>query len=609
MVLPADAKAVRMGASRGRPERLWRTGGRIGPRAGVATGALIFLAASAQAQVTPTPPTREEVERPAPAREVPRAQLSVEGGIERAPCSLDQPQYRDIRVTVREVVFDDLRGVSAEALRAAYAPYVGQENSIAVVCEIRDRAAAMINQAGYLAAVEVPEQRIENGVVHFRVVMARLVALRVRGDAGHAEQRIAGYLDRLTHEMVFNRYDAERYLLLAGDLPGYSVRLSLRPAGTARGEVVGEVTVLYTPASADVTVQNLGSHALGPYGVLARAELYGLTGLGDRTTLAVYSTADFDEQQTVQLAHEFRLGDEGLTFAGQATYAWAHPDLGDPLVDIRSRTLFATLEARYPFVRRQRETLWGTLGLDYVDQDVDFNDIPFSRDRLRVAFARLDFDATARDRPGYTPAEPRWRIAGSAEFRQGVDLFGASDGCGPLLAACLVPGIVPPARQEGDPTSTLARGGLQAEIRPVPRFTIAAAARGQYSGHPLFSFEEFAAGNYTIGRGYDPGTLLGDSGIGVQAELRYGSLYPVSADSLAVQAFAFIDQAWVWNKDQFPAIPRQELTSVGGGVRAAFGGRFRLEILLAAPLDRTTAQPNRDVRLLFTLTTRLWPWS
>jgi len=49
--------------------------------------------------------------------------------------------------------------------------------------------------------------------------------------------------------------------------------------------------------------------------------------------------------------------------------------------------------------------------------------------------------------------------------------------------------------------------------------------------------------------------------------------------------------------------------SVGVGVRAAYGDRFRLDVMLAEPLDRTPLQTRRgDTRLLVTLTARLWPW-
>ncbi len=582
-------------------------------RAGLAAGCAAMLATSLQAQVAPVPPTREEVERPVPdAAPPPRARLSVEDDVPRAPCALDRPEYESIRFTLNDAAFDNLRGLSQEDMRPAFAAYVGREHPVSVVCEIRDRAAAILRQAGYVAVVEVPEQRIAEGNVRFRVLQARLVGLRVRGDAGRAERTIASYLDRLTEDEVFNRYRAERYLLLAGDLPGYNVRLALRSAGTARGEVIGEVTVLRTTALADLSIQNYGSKQLGRWGGLARAQLFGLTGMGDRTTLSVFTTADFEEQRTLQLAHDFRIGGEGLAVGGQFTYAWGRPDLGDPNIDIRARTLLATVQASYPFVRRLDRTLRGGIGLDIINQDVEFNGLDLNRDRLRVAFARLDFDAVGSDPDNlrYTTVEPRWRFGGNVEIRQGLDVFGASDPCGPGLINCLAPGVVPPSRLEGDPTATVIRGGAYGEYRPMPELTFSLGARAQYSGDPLLAFEEISGGNYTFGRGYDPGTILGDSGIGFQAELRYGSAYPRSRDAWAFQPFVFYDHGWAWNEDVVAPIPRQELSSAGGGVRAAYGDKFRIEATLAVPLQRAGLQVERgDPRFLISFTTRLWPWS
>lgn len=606
MGLPAGSSGGEAGTGDGR--------GFLALKAALAAGAAMLLAPPVQAQAPPQPvaPTREEIDRPRPERTEPAtARLTIEGGIERAPCALARPEYQEIRFTLSGVTFDDLRGLPAEALRPAFAPFVGREHPVAIICEIRDRAATILREAGYIAAVEVPEQRIADGNVRFQVLMARLVGLRVRGNAGRAERTIAGYLENLTGQEVFNRYAAERYLLLAGDLPGYDVRLALRSAGGARGEVIGEVIVVHRPALLDVTVQNLGSRELGRWGGLVRGQLFGLTGLGDRTTIAVFSTADTSEQQTLQIGHDFRLGDEGLAIGGQLTYAKASPDLGSPAIDIDSRTLFATLEASYPFVRRQTRTVRGAIGFDIIDQDIDFNTIPLSRDRLRIAFARLSFDALglAPGNPLFTPAEPVWRLGAWAELRRGLDLLGASAPCGRTLAACFAPGVVPPARLEGDPTATLVRGGAFGEYRPRPRITFALAARGQLSRDPLFSFEEFSAGNYTAGRGYDPGALLGDSGIGLQAEMRFGSAFPTAADDLAAEPYIFFDQAWVWNEDRLFVTGRQELSSVGAGVRAAYGDRFRLDVLVARPLDRLLFQAERgDVRLLVSLTTRLWPW-
>ena len=582
---------------------------------GVTLAVALLGTSAAQAQQAPTgAPTREEVEQPsAPPATPPPARLTVEGGVERAPCALDRPDYRNIRFIPTEVTFDNLRGLSVADLRPAYAPFVGKEQPISVVCEIRDRAATILREAGYIASVEVPEQRIAEGHLRFEVLMAKLVAVRVRGDAGNAEKQIASYLQRLTEEPVFNRNRAERYLLLAGDLPGYSVRLALRSAGGAPGEVIGEVTVLRTPFMADASVQNYGSRSLGRWGGNIRAQLFGLTGLGDRTSISAYSTLDFDEQQTLQLAHDFKLGGQGLTLGGQFTYSWTDPDTGNPAIDIKAKTLFATIEANYPFVRSQAQTIRGTIGLDLANQDVEFNGLDLSRDRIRVAFLRLtaDFVDVEFDRRGYSLSEPPWRFGGELELRRGIDIFGANPDCRSNPLGCVAGGKIPPSQLDADPTATVLRGTAYGELRPIPRLTFALGARGQTSGSALLGFEQFSAGNYTAGRGYDPGTLLGDRGIGLQGELRFGSLVPRGPRTVTVEPYAFFDQAWVWNEAGLAGpVPRQELTSFGGGVRAVVGDQVRVDLAYARPLDHVGPNGRKpDSRVLLSLSTRLWPWS
>ena len=99
----------------------------------------------------------------------------------------------------------------------------------------------------------------------------------------------------------------------------------------------------------------------------------------------------------------------------------------------------------------------------------------------------------------------------------------------PLGANCLGPGDIPPSRIEGQSDATVLRYTGYGEFRPMPKLTFALGARAQYAWKPLLSFEEFSAGNYTVGRGYDPGALLGDRGFGTQAEIRFGSRIPPSA--------------------------------------------------------------------------------
>ena len=574
------------------------------------TTILAWQPSASLAQGIARPPTREQVTRPVQPTQQRRAPtLEVEGGVERAPCALTGPEYQKIRLTLRTADFEGLKGLTPADLRPAYAQFVGRDEPISVVCEIRDRAATILRNAGYIAAVQVPEQRIEDGAVHFRVLMAHLSAVRVRGNASGAEQAIAAYLNQLTKEPVFNRYDAERYLLLASDIPGYTVRLTLRPAGTAPGEVIGDVTVQHLPAYVDANVQNSGSHELGPWGAVVRAQVYGLTGLGDRTSLALYSTSDLHEQQTVQLGEEIRLGPQGLTVADVFTYAWAKPHVAN--ADLKERTLLNTFEVGYPFIRRQSHTLRGSIGLDYVNQDVQLDGIDLTRDRLRVGFVQLGVDAMSSDfsNPGYSLIEPRWHATATVALRQGLDILGASPFCGSDGLGCSAT-HVPTSTGNGRPTATVLRSNAYAEFRPIPRLTFALGVLAQYAWKPLLSFEQFAAGNYTAGRGYDPGALLGDRGWGTQAEIRVGSRIPASAHKPAFEGYGFWDHARVDDVAPLVAVSsRKHLNSVGAGARINFD-RLSLDGALAVPLTRIGIADRRPpVRFLISLTSRLWPWS
>jgi hemolysin activation/secretion protein len=152
---------------------------------------------AAGAQTAVPAPTREELQRDrtsTPTR-AKSARISVEGDIERAPCPLADARFADVRMTMSEARFDGLQVVAPEDLQAAWAEFAGRSVPIATVCEIRDRAATILRRMGYLAAVQVPPQRIdEHGTVRFDVLMARLVRVQVRGDTGRAEGLIARQL-------------------------------------------------------------------------------------------------------------------------------------------------------------------------------------------------------------------------------------------------------------------------------------------------------------------------------------------------------------------------------------------------------------------------------
>jgi hemolysin activation/secretion protein len=572
----------------------------------VASSPTMLLAQTAPPSPPPIP-TREEIDRApiAPIAKDTRQRISDETKTERAPCALDSENFKDITVALSNVNFGDLRGIDAEILRPSYARYIGQTIPIATVCVIRDEAATILRGKGYLAAVQIPPQKIDSGNVKFDVLLAKLVSFQVRGNVGKSGRVISGYLDSIKNQPIFNVIEAERYLLLARDIPGYDVRLTLRPAGTNPGEVIGDVQVNYTPVEVDVNVQNYGSKAVGRFGGISQVRLNGLLGIGDQTTLGFFSTADFKEQLVGQFGQEIRVGRQGLTLGGGLTYAVTKPTIG-PGSALTSKTLIGSLSVRYPLLRRQATNLNFSSGLDIIDQRARVAGSLITNDKLRVVYGKIDADALDSESlsgtSNYSSAEPRWRVAGSVELRHGIGALGSNLSCGTLVRC--------PSRAEGDATAFVFRASGYGEIRPIKNLAFSLAPRVQYAKKPLLSFEEFSTGNYTIGRGYDPGILSGDRGVAAAGEIKVGSLVPKTTKTVALQGYIFGDAAVVWNRDSdLRALNPQKLYSAGGGIRLGYGQRINLDLGAAVPLKRAGLQTKRgDVRILANLTVRLIPW-
>lgn len=450
-------------------------------------GLALLATSPAIAQVAPSPqvspsslPTREELQAGAPPTEpgaaAPRRhRLQVEDTVERSPCALDNPQYAQIRIKITKATFAHLGPVPEFAIADSWQQYVGTDQPINVVCRIRNSAATTLRAMGYIAAVEVPVQRIADGEVLFEVLYAKVTSIQVIGQPGRDARLLESYLKPLANGAIFNRFTAERNVLLAQDIPGYDVHLTLKPSGSGAGNMIAEVRVDDTPVMVDFTASDLAAPTTGRIGGQLRATFNGLTGLGDQTTLSAYSTSEFRKQQIYQIGHQFVLGASGLQLSGHVTYAITRPELGPQFPKIKAKTWFINSEAMYPLLRRQAVTLRGTLGLDVVNQSVTFPGETLSRDRLRVAYLR--FDADALDMQGRGPDDTAlWRIGATAEIRHGLSIFGASPDCR-TSAVCGTADFVLPGVPNGNPEATVFRASANLDLHPLRWLDLAIAPK------------------------------------------------------------------------------------------------------------------------------------
>jgi len=573
-----------------------------------AVSVLALAPSAALAQTVPgTLPSREQVLPPVPRTAPSPSDVRVDGtqAFRDTVCPFEQSNER---VTIGSIRFVRPDGAPLPAelvpLLGGIEPAQG-EQSIAQVCALRDEANQILQRAGYVASVQIPGQQIDNGgafVLH--VVTAKLVDIKVEGESKRYSRLIAMRAEQLKGIDPFNERAAERILLLAGDVPGLDVELSLAPAGTVPGEVVGTLTVAYRPFAVVGNVQNFGSRSLGRETAYLRVEGYGLTGLADLTYLGASTTRDFEEQQVLQVGHSFGLGDHGYRMEASVTGAWSRPDVGG--LDLRSRSLVATIAMTAPLVRTLDRNLTLSGGLDAIDQRTRVwfgRPVPLTRDTLRVAFARLSGGITRSAREG-----ANYTLSGGLELRRGLDIFGAT------RQGEITPGGYSPSSFFGDPTATLARVDIDGQIALDPVFSVAASVRAQVANSPLMNYEKFSIGSLTVGRGYDPGAASGDNALGGRFELR-GQAY--RGRTAAAELFGFFDHAWLRNHARYsrgatPQLltePDRALSSIGAGVRLSLPANLLLEASYAHPLDRVFAGDARRPgdRMLLSLTAQFSP--
>lgn len=493
-------------------------------------------------------------------------------------------------MTLTSVSFRGVTAVDEAELRAAYAEDLGRSQPVSVICAIRDRTARILFDAGVLARVEIPEQRIAGGALMLEVIEAHVVNVRVRGDVGPVQDLIERYAEKLRGMKPFDMARAQRYLLLASDTPGVRVRAAVRPSATGeRGAVDIDLTVAREEPQVFANIQNTGSRQVGRWGGLLRGDLAGYTAYGESTSLTVFRTLESNEQWLVQLAESARFGGEGLTGRAAITYGESRPGGVLGVLDIHSRSVVGNLEVAYPLVRTRHRNLNLHGGLDVVDQRTDAGAVRLSHDELRIAYVRADGDY--RTEIAGRPA----LISGALALRKGVSLFGGSEAGDAGLTRAL-----------GDPEAWVAKAQAGADFVLSERLTAMVRAQAQYADEALLPYEQISLGGLTVGRGYDPASALGDRGISAAFEVRYG---PIALHPKVVAApYGFVDAGYVANNNAALSGLEKDrsLASVGAGVVFRLFGRANLEVTYAHPLDAVrSGGPRAGDRVLVQLTTSL----
>jgi hemolysin activation/secretion protein len=503
---------------------------------------------------------------------------------------------RGLSVTLSEVKLQGATKVSSAEARAAVADLLGSPHDLGVVCQVRDRIAALYDRKGYrLTRVDVPPQRISGGVLTLTATEGYVSHLDLDGLAplGPSAALARAYFAPLLTERPTQWADLERAVLLARAIPGADI--SVRVHAGEPGAV--EVAAIAQPRSKfdlSLGVQDLGSSELGTTAIFGRLDANSFTRFADRTSIVLFSTTTGD-QKVVEGVEGVNLGSQGLRAEAEVDYAYSTPKGALAPLDIKGDFLDASLRLDYPLVRSQSfDALIGGR-FDYINEKNDIGIFdgfggapPLFEDRLRLFSADVGL--------GWRPSViPQLEAQANGSIVQGINGLGASRRGDPFLS-----------RAQGDPAATVLRANvaLRWTYQDRRRFPVLggpwAEARisAQWANHPLLAYEQFQIGNYTVGRGFDPGAASGDRAVGGQFDV--GWRFPAPWGALSggrhaallhegwVEPYGFVDAARLTNLSlgSYDA----SIVSVGGGVRALLPWDLRLDVAYAAPL--TAAFPG-----------------
>ena len=457
---------------------------------------------------------------------------------------------------------------------AALAGLVGQPSDAGVLCTARDRVAALYARHGEaLARVDLPEQRMTDGVLVLRVTEGRITETTLDHPEalGSSAALAERYLQQSGHEGATRWAEVERAFLLTREIPGAEVSFALRRAEDGSAEGLEAVAAFGPRRKLDITIsgQNLGSEEVGRNGVSTRVDANSFTRFGERTSLVLFSSLS-GAQRVAQLMEEVRVGSSGWVLLGDFAYGETEPEGGLAALEIEGRSKVARLGARYPLIKTRDAALDFGMRLEGIDQKNDLGFlrgaglglIPLFEENLRVLAFEVDGRWQSIRMPGLA-------TGAGVEIRQGLDAFGASEAGDPLLS-----------REDGQPDFTSARLNLSARMAFNPGARVAPyvqlAGMAQWADGALPAYEEFQVGNFTVGRGFDPGAASGDRAVAAQAELGLDFAAPSSLFTL----FGFVDGARLWNDDRLGYDSEPWSAGLGARLRWRTG---QLSLTWAAP--------------------------
>src|SRR6266581_2940516 len=239
------------------------------------------------------------------------------------------PLADEPRVLVSRFVVNGVSAFTPEQLRPILAEGEGRELTLAQLEGFAARITAFYREHGYiLARAYVPAQEMRGGVVELAVLEGRVGKIDITGLRHYNADYLRRYVEPRSPSRVFEAGDFERGLLLLNDLPGLSLKSTLKP-GTQTGttDIVLDVDKdrLITGA---VDANNYGSPETGYERFGVSLNLNNPSGLGDVLAFRGLTSTIGGALWLVRLSYAIPVNTLGTKIGGAYTHSHVGTNVG-----------------------------------------------------------------------------------------------------------------------------------------------------------------------------------------------------------------------------------------------------------------------------------------
>ena len=493
-------------------------------------------------------------------------------------------QIGDFEITRFEVTGNTL--LEPAAVQSLTGRFAGKNRHFSHIEQAMAALEGAYRERGFgLVKVVLPEQEINDGVVHLTVVETRIGQLRVAGNQFHSEANIRRSLPALADGGVPNTRELSADLRMANENPSKQANLKLQ-SGDRAGIVDAVLEIADARSwSAGALLDNSGNDTSGRSRVTAQYQNFNVGGL-DHVFSSQYTTSPENPGKI----HVYGAGyhvplyslRDSLDFYG----SYSSVDAGvvsAGVLDLNVSGAGSVFGAHFNhhLLRVGQYDSQLTVGFDHkaFRNDVQFQGVQLGDD-ITVHPLSLSYVG-------------QWALpAGNLNFYlTGVrNIPGGSHASTADFSS---------ARSDAKPGYALLRYGV-GFTRPLPReWQMRLMLNGQATRDALISGEQFGAGGATSVRGLDEREISNDKGVTASAELQTPSLCAaISGGATRCHALTFFDAGRLSRNRALPGESDHEhVSSTGAGFRLTRGRALSLQVDYGHVVDASNPQVRGEGRL------------